>query len=189
MYNRTIELLKEKLKENKKFCLCIDGNCGSGKTEFSKILENELHIPVVHIDYFYLPFEKRKENWKEIPGGNMDFERLKETVLEPFMHNESIKYYRFNQFEQQPAEEYIIDSTNCLIIEGSYSMHPELLKYYDYKIFLKCEKENQIQRLKEREKDHYNVFQEIWINKEIAYFKEYDIESKADIVIDTTTLF
>ena len=38
---------------------------------------------VVHMDDYYLPPDRRAENWEQIPAGNMDLARFLQEVLEP----------------------------------------------------------------------------------------------------------
>ena len=38
---------------------------------------------VVHMDDYYLPPDRRAENWEQIPAGNMDLARFLQEVLVP----------------------------------------------------------------------------------------------------------
>ena len=75
------------------------------------------------------------------------------------------------------------------IIEGTYSQHPSLSRYYDYKVFLTCDREKQTRRLQAREGDYYPTFDRLWRTLEERYFAACDVEARADLVVDTTNFF
>ena len=72
------------------------------------------------------------------------------------------------------------------VIEGSYSMHSSLQKYYDFSVFLTLNKEEQIERLKKRNPNMLNNFIQRWIPLEELYFNTFSIQDKCNILIDTS---
>ena len=74
------------------------------------------------------------------------------------------------------------------VIEGSYSHHPALGADYDLKLFVTCEKEEQLRRLKEREGDYFPMFQHIWMPLEEQYIRLCGVETDGVLVIDTGLL-
>lgn len=186
--NNFLDLVNS-LKDLDEYILLIDGMCGSGKTSLAKYLKDNLDLNVVSIDNYYLPFEKRKDDWFELSGGNIDYERLINEVINPYLNKEDINLKRYN-----PHKEIFEDLGNLkykprLIIEGSYSFMDILSKYSTYRVFLKCSNERQKERLILREKDNYINFENKWIKKENLYFKDKDPEGMADYIIDTSDLF
>ncbi len=173
----------------KRFCLAVDGVCGSGKTTFCEMLGEKLGANVVHTDNFYLPFDKRRENWREVSGGNMDFEKLKTCVLEPFLRGESFKFDSFDHRNPEQFVNYSYPDRDILIVEGSYSLFPSVSGFYDLKIYLTCSESKQAERIRRREGDNFPIFEALWIPKEKKYNLEYGIEKGADLVIDTTDMF
>lgn len=162
----------------------IDGRCGSGKTGFAALAGDVLSCPggVVHMDDFYLPPERRAENWMEVPAGNMDLERFREEVLlggvcRPY----DCRTGRF----KDPVEL----REPLLIVEGTYSQHPSLARFYNAKLFFTCAREEQTRRLQLREGDYFPTFDRIWRTLEERYFTAYGIESGAGLVVDTTNFF
>lgn len=72
----------EKILSDKEcFIILIDGNSGSGKTTFAEKLGKELNANVISIDNYYLPFFKRKDNWFDISGGNIDYFNSEDLLL------------------------------------------------------------------------------------------------------------
>ena len=181
VFRETIDLLQQK----RPVILAIDGRCGSGKSSLGHVLEEVFSCSLVHMDDYYMPFEKRSQNWMEIPAGNMDLERFRTEVLEPARQGKDICYRPFCCQKGQIGESRRLPAASLLVVEGSYSHHPVLKEYYDRTVFLTCGKEEQIRRLQEREGDYFPRFQEIWMPLEERYFQAFGIEERADRVINT----
>ena len=142
-----------------------------GKTTIAAILNEKTGCPVVHLDDFFLRPEQRTPERFAEPGGNVDRERFLEEVLIPLSKNEVIQYRRFecSTYEIQPAVE--IQPKKLVIIEGAYSMHPELSQYYDLSVFLDISEEFQKKRIEKRNTPPFvKRFLEEWIPMEIKYF-------------------
>lgn len=69
------------------------------------------------------------------------------------------------------------------IIEGAYSMHPNLRSYYDFTVFLDISPELQKERILKRNFPHMaeRFFSE-WIPLEELYFEKLSIRSVSDMV-------
>ena len=133
-----IEQIKQLLKEKEYVVIAIDGCAASGKTTLAKKLSNMFNASVIHMDDFFLPLEKRTEERLNTPGGNIDYERFKEEVVNNL--DNDFTYNAFNCSIMKVDKEVFVKKTNLLIIEGSYSLHPYFGKYYDLSIFLDIDK-------------------------------------------------
>ena len=159
--------------------IAIDGRCGSGKTTLANALSEKLACPVVHMDHFFLPREMQTA--ENLARGNVDFVRFQEEVLSHL--GEEFSYRVWNCKEQALGKRITIPKARHVIVEGSFSLHPDFGRYFDYGIFLTVSKDEQIKRLTEREGD-VSVFLSRWIPLEEAYFAKYSVKDRADIVID-----
>lgn len=170
--------------------IAIDGRCGSGKTGFAALAAGVLpcSADVVHMDDFYLPPERRTPDWMEVPAGNMDLERLKKEVLSS-LDRDGGTAYRPYDCRAGRLKEAVELWEPLTLVEGTYSQHPALAKYYDYKIFLTCEREEQTRRLRAREGDYFPTFDRVWRTLEERYFAACGTEGAADLVVDTTGFF
>ena len=182
---KLITEIQQKLQEQGRLIVAIDGRCGCGKSSLAERLAKELDGNVFHMDDFYLPFVKRPENWQQIPAGNMDLSRFRAQVLEPLLAGESILYraYACPQDQYRPAVELPIKPLS--IVEGSYSQHPFLADAYDYKLFVTADKTAQTERLRNREGEHFTAFEAIWMPMEEAYFRAFSVAEQADRIIYT----
>lgn len=171
--------------KNGNLTVAIDGGSASGKTTLSTLLSEIYSCNIFHIDDFFLrPEQRTPERYKEI-GGNFDRERFLDEVLIPHSKGEAVKYRPFDcsTFELKATEE--ITPKKLTIIEGAYSMHPELTGHYDFCVFLNVSKELQRKRILKRNlpKLAKRFFNE-WIPLEDAYFEKTDIKHRCKLLIE-----
>jgi len=183
------KLAREKARRERPALIAVDGRCGSGKTGFAALMDVLVcSSDVVHMDDFYLPWSRRAENWMDVPAGNMDLERFREEVLLSAGKGEPA-FYRPYDCPRDRLGEPVELWEPLRIVEGTYSQHPALARYYDYKIFFTCDREEQSRRLREREGDYYPTFDRVWRTLEERYFAACGVEAAADLVVDTTGFF
>lgn len=163
--------------------ISIDGPCGGGKTTLATCVEKEFGLNILHMDDFYLPFDKRNKNWMNIVAGHMDFERLIKNVLEPYKSSKSTNYISYDCHSDNYLQEIPIDLNKILIIEGSYTSHPILDKYVDLKIFVDVDKDEQVKRLTNRNPDVVDKFLAMWVPFENKYFESYKIKENSDLIV------
>ncbi len=170
----------------KPLVLALDGRCGSGKTTLASQLARQFPACVLHTDDFYLSPAQRVHGWEKKPCANMDLVRLRDEALRPAYNGLPVPYraYSCREGAYQPVQE--LPARPLVILEGSYSHHPLLAGYETLRIFITCSKEEQTHRLRAREGERYENFAARWIPLEEGYFAEYQIEEKADFVVDTT---
>ena len=72
----------------------------------------------------------------------------------------------------------------CQGVEGAYSMHPDLEKYYDFSVFLDIDPEKQKARILKRNSPQFATrFFEEWIPLENKYFLNMNVKERCDICI------
>ena len=164
----------------------IDGDCTSGKTTLAALLGEKYGAEVYHADDYFLPSEKRTAERLSEPGGNMERERLLEEVLIPLSENRAPVTRRFDCTDMALMGPETHALTRLNIVEGSYCLHPDLRDYYDLKIALRIDGEEQLRRVLAREGEaKLEAFREKWIPMEKRYFETFDVFGSADIVIKT----
>ena len=162
--------------------IAIDGRSASGKSTLAGLLSSSLSAPVIHTDDFYLPLAQRTEQIMSQYFGHMDLERLRKEVLIPLFTGEPFSYRPFSCKSQMLLEEVHIPASSVVIIEGTYSLFPSLLPFYDIKIFL--DTKSQRKRLLAREgEDGFKRFSDLWIPREEEYFSSTHPEKICDLVI------
>lgn len=167
--------------------VALDGRCGSGKTTLAaQLAERFPDSAVFHTDDFYLPPADRVDGWEHIPCANMDLARLSRKVLTPARAGDAVSYRAYSCREGAYLPAKSIASKPLFLVEGSYSHHPLLAENYDFRVFVTCSKEEQARRLQAREGKRYPNFVQRWIPLEEGYFAQYHIETRADLILDTT---
>lgn len=175
------------LSQRKKFLLiAIDGRCASGKTTLASKLQASCECNVIHMDHFFLrPEQRTKERFQE-PGGNVDYERFMAEVLLPLCSGETFSYRPFDCKTQTLMEPVSVNPLPITVIEGSYSCHPLLKDYYNLKVFLTTDPDEQMQRILHRNgAESAAVFRDKWIPLEEQYFEACQIEENCDIIFTT----
>ena len=167
-----------------KVTVAIDGGSASGKSTLGEILSEIYGCTVFHTDDFFLPPEKRTpERFSEV-GGNVDHERFLSEVLDPLSRGERITYRRFDCSTMSVGDEAEIDPEKLVIVEGAYSMHPNLEKHYDLSVFLDISPEVQRERITRRNSPELakRFFNE-WIPLENSYFEKTYIKNRCGLII------
>jgi uridine kinase len=151
------------------------------------MLAQKMPATVFSTDDYYLPFESRTPKTRATPAGHMDLKRFREEVLLPASAGMRVNYRPFNCKTGRFEKEQKITPKHFIIIEGSYSQHPDLAGSYGYKLFLTVTAQKQQRRILLRGgKESLAAFTRIWIPAEERYFKKYRIREKSDCVLDTS---
>lgn len=170
-----------------KVLVAIDGHSGAGKSTLSEVLGGQYDCNIFHMDHFFLrPVQRTKKRLEET-GGNIDYERFKQEVIYGLKSGQEFNYQIYNCQTQEFDKDIRVFPRKLNIIEGAYSMHPSLIDNYDLKVFLSISAEEQRARiLKRNGETMVQKFENLWIPLENAYFEEFEIRKKSDIVIDVS---
>ncbi len=170
--------------QNGALTLAIEGGSASGKSTLSEILTFLYDCNIFHMDDFFLrPEQRTPERYAEI-GGNVDRERFLEEVLLPHSRGETVNYRRFDCSTFTVCTPVTVTPKRLTVIEGAYSMHPDLSEYYDLSVFLEITPELQHERiLKRNSPDMSERFFKEWIPLERRYFDEMRVKDRCDFVI------
>ena len=170
--------------EKDRVLVAVEGGSASGKTTLGALLQSVYACPVFHMDDFFLRPEQRTAARFSEPGGNVDRERFLSEVLLPLREGKCVDYRRFDcaTFTIAPPEK--IEPGRLGIVEGAYSMHPDLAPYYDLSVFLDISAEKQRGRiLKRNAPAHAQQFFDRWIPFEQRYFDALDVKERCDLVL------
>lgn len=166
------------------YIIAIDGRCAAGKTTFARKMGILLQCPVIQMDHFFLQRHQRTEDRLAEPGGNVDRERFQDEVVNPLVAGETFSYRIFDCRKMELGEWVEVESAPVVIVEGAYSCHPAFQRYWDLKIFLDIDSEEQIRRIQKRNgEEKLSMFRKRWIPMEEAYFSAFNIKENSDIVL------
>jgi len=177
------EMKKLLAKTDEPVLIAIDGNAASGKTTLGFYLQEVFDCNLFHVDDFFLQDEQRTEERLKEVGGNVDYERFKQEVIEPLQQRKDVIYRPFSCKTRTIQEAVEIPFRRVNVIEGSYSQHPYFGDVYQLKVFMEISKEVQIERIRQRNGEGMlKRFVEEWIPKENAYFEKFDIREKSMVI-------
>lgn len=105
-------------------------------------------------------------------------------MLIPLHEGRPVDYRRFDCATFTIAPPQRIEAGTLNIVEGAYSMHPDLEPYYDLSVFLSISAEKQRERiLKRNAPAHAKQFFDRWIPFEQRYFDAFDVQDRCDLVL------
>ena len=173
-------------KKGKPFIIAIDGRCASGKTTLGNRLAEfyRENARLFHMDNYYLRPEQRTEKRYQTPGENVDHERFLDQVLLPASQGKKVISQDLICPDLILSEPETVSCPPIMIVEGSYSLHPSLYPYYDFKIFMDCPQKTQLERIIRRNGPYKaEEFRTRWIPLEEHYIESLHPENQADLMI------
>ena len=188
--------------------IAIDSVDGSGKTTLANELAEELQssgrqIIRISIDHFHNPKKIRYKKGPDSPEGfyfdSFDNGAIIENVLKPLGQEGSLRYkkscfdYKNNVVIDAPTE--LAEKDAIVIFDGIFLQRPELIDYWDLKIFLEADFSTTVARAIARDGYYQNSkeatvkrYNERYVPGQEIYFREARPKEVADIVIDNNTL-
>ena len=189
-YFPAFQSIQRQCESGRPIIIAVDGRCASGKSMFAKLLSEVFTCNVFHMDDFFLPFPLRTPERLSKAGGNIDYERFLKEVLKPLTKGRDICFQPFDCSTRILKPPVFMPASSLSIVEGSYSLHPFLIKFYDFRIFLTCTPDMHKQRLLNREgKEMLQQFVERWIPLEEHYFNSCEVADHCDMELDTSDFF
>ena len=178
--------IDRKMAEGKRVVLAIEGGSGSGKTTLAALLQRVYGAAVFHMDDFFLRPEQRTQARLAELGGNVDRERVLEEILQPLCRGEGVVRYRpYDCAVQALAAPVETVPAPLTVVEGAYSLHPELADCYDLTVFLRQSPEIQRRRILRRNGETVaQRFFTQWIPLEERYFEAFDPAGRCDLILE-----
>ena len=176
--------IDRKLAAGERVLLAIEGGSAAGKSTLAQLLNHVYDCSVAHMDDFFLRPEQRTAERLEEAGGNVDRERFLQEVLLPLSRGGTAQYRRYNCAAGTVEEAVPLKTTALTVVEGAYSMHPELRERYDLSVFLNVSPHLQHTRILNRNSpEMQRRFFEEWIPMERRYFEALRIKETCDLVL------
>ena len=170
------------LAKGRPVVIAIEGNCTAGKTTLAAALEKEYDCNVFHMDDFFLRPEQRTAERYAQAGGNVDYERFREEVLDKLKTGRPFAYRPFDCSTFTLSEEIAVQPKQLTVVEGTYCLHPYFGDVYDLKIFMDISEALQAERVRQRPAFLHDRFFGTWIPMEKIYFDHYRIRQKCHLI-------
>lgn len=161
-------------KSSRSLTVAVDGIDAAGKTTLANSLRDELerrgsHVIRASLDGFHNPAAVRHARGNLSPEGyfynSFDYDALKDSLLLP-LGKSGGGAYRLRMFDfatDAPVESETIQALQdfVLIFDGVFLFRPELLDFWDVKIFLDISFEESLRRALRRDRNLFQGSQEI----------------------------
>lgn len=183
MLNMLIERIDKLLGEKDHVIVAIDGSCAAGKTTLGKWLQRRCGGEVIPMDDFFLQPEQRTPERFAQPGGNVDYERFREEVLQPLAAGKPFAYRPYDCKTCRLSEPRLVVPGRLTVVEGTYSLHPTFGECYDLKVFLEVDDELRRSRILQRPAALHRRFFEEWIPMEQLYFSRCAVAERCDLML------
>jgi uridine kinase len=182
----TIEAVTKDLQNakisHKPILIAIEGFGGSGKSTLAQQLKDRLgDAHTINIDDFIIKAKLTELSWDK---GAFDRSRLEQQVLIPATTGKPVRYQKLIWATDSLSEPVTVPDINYLIVEGISSYHPNIAKYYDYKIWVDTPIEVAKQRGHARDGSNENAQHwDLWAKNDLVYQQKYHPEQMADFII------
>ena len=179
-----LRAIDAKLREKGGVRVGIDGMCGSGKTTLAALLDRVYQPRLVHMDDYFLPFDRRTPERLGEPGGNLDRERVLEEICSRG-NDEPMTVRRYDCSTGTLLSPVTLAPNRVLIAEGSYCLHPELRGTFDITVYLTVDPVEQRRRIQRRNgPEMWPRFENEWIPMENRYAEHFALRENADFVME-----
>lgn len=154
--------------------IAVEGDSGGGKSYYSQVIKDyyKQRCNLFHADDFFLPQQRKTQKRLSEIGGNINYEDLLD-LIGGILKGEEVSYAPFDCALQTFKEKITVKPAQINIIEGVYSAHPLLRKYYDIIADFNISGEEQHKRIFfGRGENMLARFNELWLPLEKTYLKD-----------------
>jgi uridine kinase len=115
----------------------VDGPAGAGKTTFTRALVAlDPGLDVIQMDDFALPSSDRDQDGDQNVAADLDWRRLRSSVLLPLSRDQPARYQRYDPATDGMAEWRMVPVGGIVIVEGRYACMKALTTFYDFRIWV-----------------------------------------------------
>ena len=172
------------LAEGSPVRVALDGPCASGKSTLGAALARIYSCPLIPMDDFFLQPHQRSPERLTQPGSNVDYERFFREVLSPLRNGKPVRYRPWRCGEGDFGPEIVIPPAPLTVVEGVYSLRPDLREHYHLRVWVEAPWEVRRQRLLERGGSGcLERFQQLWIPLEDRYFEACGVKECCHITL------
>ena len=177
--------------------VALDGGSGAGKSTLASIIRDELSVALIPLDDFFsanIPDnEWDKFTVEEKLKYVFDWKRLRDHAIMPLLKGQPANWHAFD-FQSglgadgtygMEKELRKLEPANMILIEGAYSVSPELADLIDFSILVDVPVKERHARQETREDhDFLEKWHQRWDEVETYYFNQVRPKSSFDFVVE-----
>ncbi|TDV42673.1 uridine kinase [Actinophytocola oryzae] len=185
--------------------VAVDGVDGAGKTRFADAVGAELTVSGAKVirasaDGFLNPPRTRHRRGRDSPEGfyrdSYDYGRMVRLLLDPLSPGGNREYirevYDIRREREVRRLPELADDDAILVFDGIFTHRDELIRYWDYSVWLEVPFEVSIPRAAQREKtpdaDPQSMKNRRYVGGQRLYMAECHPRDRATVVIDNADL-
>ncbi len=165
----------------------IDGLGGAGKSTLAAQIAEEIErSAVVSVDDFYRPITasaRAELGPKDGYDRYFDWKRLRDDVLVLLSRGSRARYRRYDWATGRLAEWQEVEPGGLVIVEGVYSMRPELRPFYAATVYVDTPRDRRLERMRNRGNEDVSWLDH-WMAAEDWYEEHERPKEHADLVVD-----
>jgi uridine kinase len=165
--------------------VAIDGAGGAGKSILARGINVafERRVAIVRCDDFYRPLTDAPYSPEEAYEHYFDWRRLRDETLVPLGEGKSARYQRYDWSTDRLAEWIEVEPREIVLIEGVFSMRPELRPLIEVAIFLETPRGERMRRMVARPQESTSWIDR-WMAAEDWYLENIAPQSDANLIIE-----
>jgi uridine kinase len=166
----------------------IDGGGGGGKSTLASGISDAFdgRVSIVRCDDFYRPLigaQYSQLTPEEAYENYFDWRRLRDEALMRLRSGNRARYQRYVWSTDRLAEWIEIEPREIVLVEGVFSMRPELRSVIDVAIFIETSREERMRRMLARPQSNTSWMDQ-WMAAEDWYLEHLAPHRGADLVIE-----
>lgn len=171
--------------------VAIDGLAGAGKSTLAtRICQTLDKVVTVRADHFYKPIGQSQQNHLKPRDKYLqyfDWQRLLDTVMLPVLGGSEARYQYHDWADDTIVGWRSVTPENLVIIDGVFTIRPELRSFYSATVFIDTPREQRLERLLSRSYDDISWI-EHWTSAEDWYTSNIQPAKYADIILDGSSV-
>lgn len=166
--------------------VAIDGAGGAGKSTLAGAIRDALGtVSIVRVDDFYRPLHDDERAALDPEHGYrnyFDWERMRTQAIRPLRAGASAKYQPYDWLNGELRGWVEVESNAVIVVDGVYSMRPELSDLVDLALFVNTPRELRLDRMTARGQNATNWISG-WMAAEDWYLERTRPVERADLVV------
>jgi uridine kinase len=184
---RAVSTILENRRKDGPLTVAIDGGGGAGKSTLARGISEAFagRVAIIRCDDFYRPLLGEKHlhlTPEEAYENYFDWRRLRDEALVPLRAGNRALYQRYDWATDRLADWSEIGPREIILVEGVFSMRPELRPLIDVAIFIETPRDERMRRMSARPQESTSWMAQ-WMAVEDWYLEYVAPDRPADLVL------